>query len=68
MEHVHSANTLKNTINKKLAECLAVSSHVSTLKHKVKQRQITQKWLFQLLQQTNKQLLLGNVPLLNFVF
>ncbi len=36
-------------------ECLVVSSHVPTLKHKVKQQLLTQKWLFQLLQDTNKE-------------
>ncbi len=33
----------------KLAECLLVSSHVRTLKHKAKHAYITQKQVFQLL-------------------
>ncbi len=39
----------------KLAECLVVSSHALTLKHKAKHGYITQKLLFQLLHKTNKQ-------------
>ncbi len=39
----------------KLAECLVVSSHVPTQKHKAKHGHITQKRLFQLLLETNKQ-------------
>ncbi len=39
----------------KLAECLVVSSHVLTLEHKAKHGYLTQKQLFQLLHETNKQ-------------
>ncbi len=37
----------------KLAECLVVSFHVPTLKHKVKHRYISQKQLLLLLHGTN---------------
>ncbi len=47
-----------------LTECLVVSSHVLTLKHKVRHRCITRKWLFQLHQETNRQLFAGHMPLL----
>ncbi len=41
--------------DEKLTKCLVVFSHVLTLKHQVKQQHITWKWLFTLLQETNKQ-------------
>ncbi len=47
--------------DEKLAERLVMSSHVPTLKHKVKQQHITRKQLFQLLRETNKQLFTGHV-------
>ncbi len=43
--------------------CFMVSSHAPTLKRKVKQQPITWKRIFQLLQETNKQLFLGYEPL-----
>ncbi len=38
----------------KLAKCLVVSSHVPTLKHQAKHGYTTQKWIFQLPQETNQ--------------
>ncbi len=52
----------------KRRKCLVLSFHVPILKHKVKQQLITMKWLFQLLQETNKQLFPGHMLLFNFVF
>ncbi len=45
-----SENTFFKIKDKKLTKCLVASSHVPTLKHKVKQWHMTWKWLFQLLQ------------------
>ncbi len=44
--------------DKNFTECLVVPSHVPTLKHEAEQLLITQKQLFQLRQETNKQLFL----------
>ncbi len=52
----------------KLAECLVVSSHVPTLKHEAKHGYVTQKWLFQVLQETNKQPFSGYMSMFNFLF
>ncbi len=51
-----------------IAKFLVVSSHVTTLKHKVEQQLLTQKWLFRLFQETNKQPFLANYLLFHFVF
>ncbi len=50
-----------------IAECSVVSSHVPTLKHEVEQKLLTWQQLFQLLQETNKQLFAGHMPLCSFV-
>ncbi len=51
--HDHKANLTLVLKDVKLAECLVVSSHVQTVKHKAKHRYTTQKRLFQLLHETN---------------
>ncbi len=51
----------------KLCKCFVVSSHVPTLKHEAKHGYVTQKRLFQLLHETNKQLFQGHIIMNNLV-
>ncbi len=51
----------------KLTKCLAVSSHVPTLKHEAKHGYITQKQLFVCFVKQLKELLLGYMSVFSFV-
>ncbi len=67
--HFKCFNDLPNKVvlkDKRIAECLVMSAHVPTLKHKVEHQHMTQKQLFCFLKQLKKQFG-GYMLVFNFV-
>ncbi len=54
--------------DEKLSECLVVSSHVPTPKHEAKHRYVSRKQVFVSFLKQLKELLLGYISVLSFVF